>query len=219
MENLRSTENPTPDTNQFSREDSISAASTPEQADVDYKVMAKIIDKQLAKSSRTYVKELQKQFNRIIRDNQKNYDRLSSDNRRMLKTIEDLQSSQRHLQHQLELHQEREKLAVLREQQDVKRIRDLEDRLSFLLLAPVQNHRITIDESNRSEIVIEQAEIVETFEGSGDGVVPESSPEEIPTVDGLERAPEENLPDASSDPASDHGRTGFCPTVGERNRR
>ncbi len=203
MENLRSTENPTPDTNQFSREDSMSAASSPEQADVDYKVLAKIIDKQLAKSSRTYVKELQKQFNRIIRDNQKNYDRLSSDNRRMLKTIEDLQSSQRHLQHQLELHQEREKLAVLREQQDVKRIRDLEDRLSFLLLAPVQNHRITIDESNRSEIAIEQAEIVETFEGSGDGVAPESSPEEIPTVDALERAPEENLPDASSDPASD----------------
>ena len=193
MENYNSTENPTLNTNQYTPGDSKPIVSTEVSADVDYKQMSKIIDKQLAKSSRAHVKELQKQFNRFIKDNKKNFDRLSRENGRLLKIVEDLQSSQRHLQHQLELHQEREKLAVLREQQDVKRIRDLEDRLSLLLLPPVQNKPINLDDPNRSEIAIQPAEIVETVEEPPEVIALDSALEGFPDVESLEVSIEEDL--------------------------
>ncbi len=161
--------------------DSIPMVPPAGAADVDYKLLGKIIDKQLAKSSRHTVKELQKQFNRFIRENQKNFDRVERENSRLLKTVEELQSFQRHLHHQLELHQEREKLAVLREQQDVKRIRDLEDRLSYLLLAPVQNPAITIEDPSRTTIAIQSAELVEPIQEAGHDSMHGRLSEEHPT--------------------------------------
>jgi tetratricopeptide (TPR) repeat protein len=164
MENQKASENPAPNTSTDTDGDDMTAEFPKESSQVDYKLMAKVIDKQLAKQNRNYAKELQKKFKKFISDNQVNFDRLSKENRRLLKIVEDLQSSQRHLQHQLELHQEREKLAVLREQQDVKRIKDLEDRLSLFLLAPTEKNRITYEESEQSEIDIQQAEIIEIID-------------------------------------------------------
>ena len=204
MENYKSTENQALNTNQYTSGNSKPIVSTEESTDVDYKQMAKIIDKQLAKSNRAHVKELQKQFNRLIKDNKKNFDQLSRENGRLLKIVEDLQSSQRHLQHQLELHQEREKLAVLREQQDVKRIRDLEDRLSLLLLPPVQNKPISLDDPSRSEITIQTAEIVETVvEEPQEVTAMENALESFPDVGGHEVDIEDDLSQQAVDPSSD----------------
>ena len=164
MEKQKTRENPAPKTSTYTDGDYMTVDPTQESSHIDYKLMAKVIDKQLAKQNRNYAKELQKKFKKFINDNQANFDRLSKENRRLLKIVEDLQSSQRHLQHQLELHQEREKLAVLREQQDVKRIKDLEDRLSLFLLAPVEKSRIAYEDSEQSEIDIQQAEIIEASE-------------------------------------------------------
>ena len=204
MENYKSIENLTLNTNQYTPGDSKPIDSTEESADVDYKLMAKIIDKQLTKSSRAHVKELQKQFNRFSEDNKKNFDRLSRENGRLLKIVEDLQSSQRHLQHQLELHQEREKLAVLREQQDVKRIRDLEDRLSLLLLPPVQNNQISLDDPNRSEVAIQPAEIVEIVEEVPEEVFDRAgAPEDFPDIESSEVVIKEDFTQQSTDSSPD----------------
>ncbi len=203
MENYKSTENQALNTNLYTPGNSKPIVSTEESADVDYKQMTKIIDKQLAKSKRAHVKELQKQFNRLIKDNKKNFDQLSMENGRLLKIVEDLQSSQRHLQHQLELHQEREKLAVLREQQDVKRIRDLEDRLSLLLLPPVQNKPISLDDPSRSEITIQTAEIVETVEEPQEVIAMENVLESFPDVGSHEVDIEDDLSQKAVDPSSD----------------
>ncbi|MGW8187105.1 MAG: tetratricopeptide repeat protein, partial [Desulfobacterales bacterium] len=65
---------------------------------------------------------------------------------------------------QLELHQKREELAILREQQDGKRIRELENRLSFLLFEPIQNQRIAIDAPELRRFAIHQHELPERTE-------------------------------------------------------
>ena len=179
MENQKANNNPAPNTSTDTDGDYMTADPNQESSRIDYKLMAKVIDKQLVKQNRNYARELQKKFKKFIKDNQVNFDRLSKENRRLLKIVEDLQTSQRHLQHQLELHQEREKLAVLREQQDVKRIKDLEDRLSLFLLSPVEKNRITYEESEQSEIDIQQAEIIETIEDSTVDTVLESEAADV----------------------------------------
>ena len=179
MENQKANKNPAPNSSTQTDGDYMTADSSQESSRIDYKLMAKVIDKQLVKQNRNYARELQKKFKKFIKDNQVNFDRLSNENRRLLKIVEDLQTSQRHLQHQLELHQEREKLAVLREQQDVKRIKDLEDRLSIFLLAPVEKNRITYEDAEQSEIDIQQAEIIETLDESTDDTVLEGEAADV----------------------------------------
>ncbi|MEJ2476716.1 MAG: hypothetical protein P8Y40_04300, partial [Desulfobacterales bacterium] len=91
----------------------------------------------------------------------KQFDRVLEENQRLLETLEELQGGQDYLLQQLELHQKREELAILREQQDGKRIRELENRLSFLLFEPIQNQRIAIDAPELRRFAIHQQELLE----------------------------------------------------------
>jgi tetratricopeptide (TPR) repeat protein len=89
----------------------------------DFRFLGETIEKQIVKSTRTYIKALQKQFKSFVKSN-----------KNMLQSIEDLRSDHQYMHQQLELYEKREKMALLREQQDYKHIRTLENKLS--LLAP-----------------------------------------------------------------------------------
>ncbi len=123
------------------------AKPAPETAGINYRLLAKIIDRQVTKSSRNYIREFQKQFKRVIKNN-----------RRMLKHFENIKSDQKYLFMQLEMHQKRERLALLRERQDIKRIRSLEDRLSYFMIAHSKNHDDAAAESRPATITINSTE-------------------------------------------------------------
>ncbi|MFZ1957243.1 MAG: tetratricopeptide repeat protein [Desulfobacterales bacterium] len=138
---------------------SMTAVSNPVTA--DYGVLSKLIEKQVERANGHHVKDFQWQVNRFVYDLKKQFDRVLEENQRLLKTLEELQGGQDYLLQQLELHHKREELAMLREQQDGKRIRELENRLSFLLFEPIQNQRITIDASELRRFAIHQQELLE----------------------------------------------------------
>jgi tetratricopeptide (TPR) repeat protein len=130
----------------------------------DYAILSKRIEKQVNRLNGHHVKEIQWQLNQFVYDLKKQFDRVLEENQRLLKTLEDLQGGQDYLLQQLELHQKREELAILREQQDGKRIRELENRLSFLLFEPIQNQRIAIDAPELRRFAIHQQELLEKTE-------------------------------------------------------
>jgi tetratricopeptide (TPR) repeat protein len=121
-----------PQVNEASAQPSTSQARA---SNINYRLMAKIIEKQITRSNLLFIKEFQKQLKKIIKDN-----------RLILQQFKELKSDQHYLYKQLELHQKREKLGLLREQQDFKRIRDLQDRLSNLIIA---RSRDAENEANR----------------------------------------------------------------------
>ncbi len=130
----------------------------------DYGILSKLIEKQVNRANGHHVKDFQWQLNQFVFDLRKQFDRVLEENQRLLKTLEELQSGQDYLLQQLELHHKREELAMLREQQDGKRIRELENRLSFLLFEPIQNQRIAIDAPELRRFAIHQPELLEKTE-------------------------------------------------------
>jgi tetratricopeptide (TPR) repeat protein len=132
----------------------------------DYAILSKLIERQVSRANGYHVKEFQRQSNQFVSDLSQQFDRLLEENQRLLKTLEELQGGQDYLLQQLELHQKREELAILREQQDGKRIRELENRLSFLLFEPIQNQRIAIDAPKLRRFSIHQPELLEKSEES-----------------------------------------------------
>ncbi len=117
-----------------------------EAEEFNYQLLGKVIEEQITKSSQNYIKAFQKQFKVIIKDN-----------RRLLQHIEDLKSDHQYLHQQLELYEKREKMALLREQQDFKRIRTLEHQLSLLEPYDADNPEIVIPKASTS-VTIESAE-------------------------------------------------------------
>lgn len=117
-----------------------------ESSGFNYQLLGKVIEEQITKSSRSYVKAFQKQFKVIIKDN-----------RRLLQHIENLKSDHQYLHQQLELYEQREKMALLREQQDFKRIRALEHQVSLLGPYDPENPEIVIPKS-ADPITTERAE-------------------------------------------------------------
>jgi hypothetical protein len=91
----------------------------------DYAILSKLIERLVSRANGYHVKEFQRQSNQFVSDLSQQFDRLLEENQRLLKTLEELQGGQDYLLQQLELHQKREELAILREQQDGKRIREI----------------------------------------------------------------------------------------------
>ena len=176
---------PAADAMTFTHTPSMTAVSNAVTA--DYGILSKLIEKQVNRANGHHVKEFQWQLNQFVFDLKKQFDRVLEENQRLLKTLEELQGGQDYLLQQLELHQKREELAILREQQDGKRIRELENRLSFLLFEPIQNQRIAIDAPELRRFAIHQQELLEkteepqevqgmTLTSSEDDQVAETSP-------------------------------------------
>lgn len=130
----------------------------------DYGILSKLIEKQVNRANGHHVKDFQWQLNQFVFDLRRQFDRVLEENQRLLKTLEELQGGQDYLLQQLELYHKREELAMLREQQDGKRIRELENRLSFLLFEPIQNQRIAIDAPELRRFAIHQPELLEKTE-------------------------------------------------------
>lgn len=127
-------------------------------------ILSKLVEKQVSRANGHHVKELQWRLSQFVFDLEKKFDRVLEENQRLLKTFEELQGGHDYLLQQLELHQKREELAILREQQDGKRIRELENRLSFLLFEPIQSQRIAIDAPELRRFTIHQQELLEKTE-------------------------------------------------------
>ncbi|MBT8358544.1 MAG: tetratricopeptide repeat protein, partial [Deltaproteobacteria bacterium] len=94
-------------------------------ADVNHLLLEELIDKQVVKFNQSYIQSLKEQIKAI-----------NEDKSQMFRHIDDLKLDREHLHKQLELYHDREKLALIREQQDFKRIKSLENQLA-LLAAPV----------------------------------------------------------------------------------
>ncbi len=123
-----------------------SEAQTQEKSaeSINYSLLARIVEREISKSSRSYFVEFQKQFRKV-----------SKDNRRLMHHFREIKTDHQHLIKQLDLHQRREKLALMREQQDVKRIRDLEDRLTYLLYAGPEKREIAVSDASTPAIAVE----------------------------------------------------------------
>ena len=155
------------------REHTDSPESAPvrsEPANIDYQALEKTIAKQISRASHRYMQEFAKQHKKVI-----------TDNRRLLKNFDELKSDYRFLYEQLAFFQEREKLGLLREQQDIKRIRDLENRFSFMLLAQSKSREIPYHDAQPSAIEIERIKEAQPITETGE----ESEPETV-AVDSAE---------------------------------
>jgi len=93
-------------------------------ADINHRLLEEVIERQVVKFNRSYIKSLKKQIKTI------NESKLQ-----LSRHIEDLKIDREHLYKQLELSHDREKIALIREQQDFKRIKSLKNQLA-LLAAP-----------------------------------------------------------------------------------
>ena len=113
----------------------------------NYDMLSRIVEKEISNSSRSYFIEMQKQFRKVTKDN-----------RRLLQQFREIKTDHQQLLQQLDLFQRREKLALLREQQDIKRIQDLEDRLTYLLYPGPEKRGIPMADASAPTITIEPAE-------------------------------------------------------------
>jgi tetratricopeptide (TPR) repeat protein len=114
-----------------------SVPSPQASAGFDIQLLGEVIDRQIIKSTRTYIKALQKQFKSYMKSN-----------KHMLQSIEDLRSDHQYMHQQLELYEKREKMALLREQQDYKHIRTLENQLSLVAPADSQIPEMVVSDSS-----------------------------------------------------------------------
>ena len=128
-----------------------------EPANINYEALEKTIAKQISSASQRYMKEFARQHKKIIADNQ-----------RLVKKIDEIKSDYRFLYEQLAYFQERVKLGLLREQQDTKRIRDLENRFSFMLLAQSKSREIPYRSAQPSTIEIERIKEAQPTTETGD---------------------------------------------------
>ena len=120
-----------------------------EASEFNYQMLGKVIEERISKSSQVYIKAFQKQFKVIIKGNQS-----------LMQHIEDLKSDHQYLHQQLELYEQREKMALLREQQGFKRIRALEHQLSLVGPYDVENSEIVIPNAS-VPFTLKSAEISE----------------------------------------------------------
>jgi tetratricopeptide (TPR) repeat protein len=164
MDRFQPTIGPKPAADAMTLTHPLSMTAVSNTVTADYGILSKLIEKQVNRANGHHVKDFQWQLNQFVFDLKKQFDRVLEENQRLLKTLEELQGGQDYLLQQLELHHKREELAMLREQQDGKRIRELENRLSFLLFEPIQNQRITIDASELRRFAIHQPELLEKTE-------------------------------------------------------
>ena len=93
-------------------------------SDINHRLLGEVNERQVAKFNQSYIKSLKEQIKTI------NENKLQ-----MSGYIKDLKIDREHLYKQLELSHDREKMALIREQQDFKRIKSLENQL-LLLAAP-----------------------------------------------------------------------------------
>ncbi len=164
MDRFQPTIGPKPATDAMTFTPTPSMTAVSNAVTADYGILSKLIEKQVNRANGHHVREFQWQLNQFVFDLKKQFDRVLEENQRLLKTLEELQGGQDYLLQQLELHQKREELAILREQQDGKRIRELENRLSYLLFEPIQNQRIAIDAPELRRFAIHQQELLEKTE-------------------------------------------------------
>ena len=157
------------------------AESSPKQAsNINYRLMAKIIERQITRSNLIFIKEFQKQLKKIIKDN-----------RLILQQFKELKSDQHYLYKQLELHQRREKLGLLREQQDFKRIRDLQDRLSNMIIDRTESSGASPQRIDARAVGVEEIAHIDSQQPEAEF---ESAAAEAPPGDDLNPTSEENLP-------------------------
>lgn len=168
-----------------------------EPANINYQALEKTIAKQISKANQRYIKEFAKQHRKVI-----------TENRRLLKNFDQLKSDYNFLYEQLAYFQEREKLGLLREQQDAKRIRDLENRFSFMLLAQSKSRKIPYGDAHAQPIEIERIKEVQPITGTGEESEPESVAadsseiQDNPIADAPDHVSEGQADDSSSDDAS-----------------
>jgi tetratricopeptide (TPR) repeat protein len=118
-----------------------------EASEFNYQLLGKVIEERITKSSQAYIKAFQKQFKVIIKGNQS-----------LKQHVEDLKSDHQYMHQQLELYEQREKMALLREQQGFKRIRALEHQLSILGPYDVENSEIVIPKAG-VPVALKSAEV------------------------------------------------------------
>ncbi|MDY6791112.1 MAG: hypothetical protein SWH54_07580 [Thermodesulfobacteriota bacterium] len=159
------------------------ATQNSNDGNINHRLLEKIIQRQMAKLNQSYIESL-KEHIKAINENKLQLSR----------HIEDLKIDRDRLYKQLELSHDREKIALLREQQDFKRIKSLKKQLA-LLTAPA---------SREMEIVIPDETAYDTDTKPVEGL--ESAVEEIKdeeeiyteTRDEYQKAPlEEEPPDES----------------------
>ena len=107
-------------------------------ADANNLPLEELIEKEVIKFNQSHIQSLKEQIKTM------NEDKLQ-----MFRHIEDLKVDREHLHKQLELYHDREKLALIREQQDFKRIRSLENQLA-LLEAPVSGEMKIVTSDKRA---------------------------------------------------------------------
>jgi len=106
-------------------------------ADINHRLLEEVIERQEAKLNQSYIKTLKEQI-KTINENKS----------QMSRYIEDLKIDREHLYKQLELSHDREKMALLREQQDFKRIESLENQLALLPAPGSREMKIINPEKN-----------------------------------------------------------------------
>jgi len=106
-------------------------------ADINHRLLEEVIEKQVAKFNQSYIKSLKEQI-KTIHENKL----------QMSRHIEDLKIDREHLYKQLELSHDREKIALIREQQDFKRIKSLENQLALLAAPDSREMKIVTPDKN-----------------------------------------------------------------------
>lgn len=106
-------------------------------ADIDHSLLEEVIERQVAKFNQSYIKSLKEQIKSI------NENKLQ-----LSRHIEDLKIDREHLYKQLELSHDREKIALIREQQDFKEIKSLKNQLALLAAPDSKEMKIVTPDKN-----------------------------------------------------------------------
>ena len=149
----------------YQNQDASSLTGT-DGVEFNYQLLGQVIEERISKSNQTYIKAFQKQFKVIIKGNQS-----------LIQHIEDLKSDHQYLHQQLELYEQREKMALLREQQGFKRIRALEHQLSLLGPYDAENSEIVIPKAN-VPVALKSAEISEASDEPSEDAAPDTADKE-----------------------------------------
>lgn len=161
-------------------------AQKSKDADINHRLLEKIIQRQVAKLNQSYMQSL-KEHIKAINENKLQLSR----------HIEDLKIDRDRLYKQLELSHEREKIALLREQQDFKRIKSLKKQLALITSPGSREMEIVIPdkttydtdakpakglESTETEIKDEEEIYAETQDEYQEASLEERHPDESPVL-------------------------------------
>jgi|GEM_PF-5229892 len=114
---------------------------------VDIEPDAEDVPENITAFSRSLNKELRKQFSHLVKINQ-----------RLLHKFDKMNTDYQYLHRQLKLYQKREKLALMRERQDLQRIRRLEGQLSMLAITNTNPHEVVITGANAAARALTDSE-------------------------------------------------------------